>query len=1013
MQPIDDVLRTTLELIATRRRLPESTYRLQFHAGFTFRNAREIVPYLHDLGITHCYASPYLKATPGSTHGYDVIDHRTLNPEIGSNEDYASWTGTLREHGMSHILDIVPNHVGVGTSGNPWWNDVLEHGPASRYADYFDIDWRGSPRPELHDKVLLPILGFPYADVLEQGQLRLAFENGQFYIRYYDRRFPTDPSSWSMILEHDLDQLQRALGPEVPTLQEYQSILTAIAHLPHRSDRQPTKILERRREAQIIKHRLAALAAHSAPVHQLIEYTVAIFNGSPGNRHSFDLLDDLLNRQGYRLSDWHVASDEINYRRFFDINDLAAVRMEILDVFQTTHELILRLLGQGIPAGLRVDHPDGLFDPKLYFQWLQQHYVVACAKEVVATDPQFQGLEWNDLQPAILEQLHNTTTKLAASPPSWPLYVVAEKILAFDEPLPEGWAIHGTSGYDFLNRLNGLFIDPANAPALTSLYHDWVGNNAAFPDVAYQTKLLILKTSLASELHMLAHQLDRLAQKDRHSRDFTLNGLRHALREVIACFPVYRSYISDRGAHDSDRQYIEAAVHAAIQRNPRISPSIFHFVRDVLLLRYPESFTEQDRADQRRFAGKFQQLTAPATAKGIEDTAFYTYNRLVSLNEVGGDPGQFGTTPQSLHRYLQDRQMNWPFGLSPLSTHDTKRSEDVRARINVLSEVPTDWRECVLRWRQLNALCRLNVASLSVPDPNAEYLLYQTLVGAWPLDPCPAEEYATFITRIQAYMTKALREAKVHTSWTTPNTDYENATAEFIARILDPQISQPFLRDFRAFQTRISHYGLLNSLAQTLLRITAPGVPDTYQGTELWDFSLVDPDNRRPIDYDRRCQLLHDLRTRFQAADPDRSSLAQHLTRTLHDSRIKLFITWQALSCRRDHPELFTTGQYLPAEVVGPQADHAFAFARHHADHWALAVVPRLLTSLLPQTGTLPLGPETWHDTAIRLPMDNPPLSLRNIFTGEPLSWVKYGNYPTLQLADVFAHFPVALFCSP
>jgi (1->4)-alpha-D-glucan 1-alpha-D-glucosylmutase len=1013
MSPADDLSRKACERAAELRRLPEATYRLQFHAGFTFQDARRIVPYLRDLGVTHCYASPYLRARPGSTHGYDIIDHGSLNPEIGSTEDYNALVGALKEHGLGQILDTVPNHMGIATNDNGWWNDILESGPASRCAGYFDIAWRASPRPELQDKVLLPVLGEPYGDVLEKGQLRLVFEGGAFTIAYYDRRFPLAPRSYGEVLGHRLEELERSMEPESLPLLEYQSILTALRNLPDRMEISPGRIAERQREKEIIKRRLIALTTENRTVREFVERNVARFNGKEGVPHSFDLLDKLLDEQCYRLAYWRVAADEINYRRFFDINDLAALSMERDDVFEAAHALIFRLLAAGDIGGLRIDHPDGLYDPEQYFRRLQEHFLLACARSVFDTDVEFQAMDWRELEGPLRQRIAANMRGGTAGRPcpntnldGWPLYVVAEKILGSGEPLSDTWAVYGTSGYDFVNQINGLFVDAAATDSFRRLYQDWIQDGTRFNEIVYQKKLLILQMSLASELYMLAYQLDRLAQKSRKSRDFTLDTLRHALREVIACFPVYRSYITDEGVHEADRRYVEMAVRRARIRNPLVSGAVFRFLRSMLLLESPESFTAEDRAEQRRFAGKFQQVTAPVTAKGIEDTAFYVFNRLVSLNEVGGDPGRFGVKPDALHAFNRDRQARWPYSLSPLSTHDTKRSEDARARINVLSEMPEDWRAALERWGRLNEPHRQQINDLTVPDANEEYLLYQTLVGAWPLGPVSAEEHADLVKRIQAYMEKAVHEAKVHTSWINPDADFDNAIQEFVRRFLDENTSGPFLQDFRAFQSRVSHYGLFNSLAQTLLKIASPGVPDTYQGTELWDFSLVDPDNRRHVDYERRRKMLGDLQAN---SDADRREMLRGLVSAKEDGRIKLYITYRAQHCRRDHPGLFSAGEYLALEGAGAKADHLFAFARQAGDRVAVVVVPRLLVSLTPDGTQPPLGGAVWQDTTLLLPRVDPALRWHNIFTGERLVPIEQQEQLSLAVGDVLAHCPIAL----
>lgn len=920
-----------MEIVAERRRFPESTYRLQFHKGFTFADATAITPYLAELGITHAYASPYLKATAGSTHGYDVIDHHHLNPEVGTEAEFDAWVTSLRERGMSHILDTVPNHVGVATNDNAWWNDVLENGRASRYAGYFDIAWDGSPRTQLHGKVLLPLLGDLYGNVLEKGELKLSFEDGKLAVNYYQRRFPISP----------------------------------------------------------------------ATVPAGIEQNLVAFNGAPGDASSFDQLDGLLSMQAYRLAYWRVASDEINYRRFFDINDLAALCMERLDVFQDTHALILKLLAEGKLAGLRIDHPDGLYDPKQYFLRLQRYYILATARELFTQANGADEDRWNQTRDQFLQRIAEQENSS-----DWPLYVVAEKILAPGEPLPADWAVHGTSGYDFLNVINGLFVDVANAPIFTKRYNDCVKSDQTFEELAYEKKRLILQISLASELQMLAHQLDRLAQSDRHSRDFTLSALHDGLREIIACFPVYRSYISDEGVHESERQYIESAIRDAAERNPKMSPAVFDFIRDSLLLRFGG---EDLREQQRHFAGKFQQVTAPVTAKGIEDTAFYVYSRLVSLNEVGGSPDHFGHPPEYVHQYLAERQARWPYALSCLSTHDTKRSEDVRARINVLSEIPDQWWSAVSRWSRLNEPHRRRLADLQVPDANEELLLYQTLIGAWPQEPHAAEEYSTFIKRIQAYMEKALREAKVHTSWTNPNSEYDKAVADFVSQVLDEQVNASFLQDFRTFQRRINHFGVLNSLSQTLIRLTAPGAPDTYQGTELFDYSLVDPDNRRAVDYPRRREMLAELKAGVESAGADLPTFLRELVQTREDGSCKLLVTWRTLWARKENPGLFTRGEYVPLEPAGAKADNVFAFARRLDNRMAIVAVPRLITHLVPSVGDLPVGREIWQGTRLNLPKLAPSTRFTNVFTRQTVTAGQIEDRSSIPVADLLSSFPVAL----
>ena len=916
---------------------------MQMHAGFTLADARRIIPYLHDLGITHAYTSSLLTARPGSKHGYDVTDHGALNPELGTAAELEAFVADLHARGMGLLLDTVPNHMAVG-GANAWWVDVLENGPSSPFADYFDIAWYDAPRDRLRGKLLLPILGAPYGNVLESGEFRLAFEKGVLAVRYGDARMPLDPRTYGTVLTPALDAARTDLGPDDAAV-ELHSILTAVKHLPPREETDASRVAEGRVEIGVIKRRLADLAVRSP---EIAIHIAAELNRLAGNPAA---LETLLDAQAYRPCFWRVASDEINYRRFFDINDLAALSVEREDVFRATHQKVFEWMAAGYVDGLRIDHPDGLFDPKQYLDRLRAE----------AGDP---------------------------------LYVVVEKILAHRERLPDDWACAGTTGYEFAAVVNGLFVDPAHEADLTRAYETFTGRDEPFPEVVYRNKFLILQTSLSSELHMLAQQLDRHAQTGRWSRDFTLNGLRHALREVIACFPVYRTYI-DGGVRDADRPVILRAVRRARARNAVLGRHVFDFIRDTLLLKDPPTgpATDEYRAAQRRFAGKFQQVTSPVMAKGFEDTAMYVFNRLASLNEVGGEPDRFGRPPADVHAAFRERAERSPGGLSPLSTHDTKRGEDVRARINVLSELPDEWAARVARWAALNQTHKVEVEEgVVAPDANEEYLLYQTLVGAWPATGDPPAE---FVGRIQAYMNKALHEAKVHSSWINPDADYDTAVATFVARILDPGPSGEFLADFVPFQRRVSHIGAWNSLAQTLVRCTAPGVPDTYQGTEIYDFSLVDPDNRRPVDYAARERMLSVL--------DNKSATIREMIDAKEDGRIKLLIVSRALRLRRDWPEVFS-GAYEPLETVGLQADHIFSYARTAGDRVVLIAVPRLVVGLLKGQNGVPTWPTEWGDTAIRLPDQWRGREWENVFTGEKLT-----AGTALAAGDVFASFPVAL----
>ena len=988
-------------------RVPLSTYRLQLNAAFTFRDAARLVPYLEALGISDAYTSSYLAARPGSSHGYDLVDHNQLNPEIGSPEDHAAFTGALRARGLGHLLDVVPNHMGIAQGANRWWNDVLENGPSSPYADFFDIDWEPVER-HLAQKVLLPILGDQYGRVLENQELALEMDAGGFRVRYYDTLLPLEPRSAALVLGERLEALVTTFGGDHPDAQEYQSIITALENLPPTAERAPERVRERLREKEVIRRRLARLAEASEAVRASLEETLRVFNGKRGDPRSFDLLDRLLGEQPYRLAHWRVAAEEINYRRFFDVNELAAIRMEHPAVFRETHRLILRLLEEGKVTGLRIDHPDGLFDPRGYFLALQRERFAQLARARRRREGAAEGKGLDEAVAATAAGFEAACQADSARPGCRPLYVVAEKVLARGERLPAGWGIHGTTGYEFLSLAGGLFVDAAGARPMIAAYAGFTGQRAPFADIVYEAKQLIVETAMASELGVLGHALSRLAQRHRTSRDFTRQSLTHALREIIACFPLYRTYVvRDQQEVDlQDRACVEVAVAFARRRNTTTNASIFDFVRDILLLREPEAADDDYRRAQLAFVGKFQQITAPVTAKGVEDTAFYRYNRLVSLNEVGGDPEQFGVSVEEFHKQCAARLQAWPAGLSTTATHDTKRGEDVRARIHVLSEMPRAWREAARRWRRWNRRHVASVDGRPAPDANDEYLLYQTLLGAWPPESGVPTPGGPFVARIQGYMAKAAKEAKVHTSWINPSEAYEGALQSFVAGILEPGHHRRFLEDFVAFQAPIARLGMVNSLAQTLLKITAPGVPDFYQGTEIWDLALVDPDNRRPVDFSLREAALAELRARIAAGDLE--GLARELLTRWMDGRIKLYTIHRALAVRREAAALFQSGEYVPLAAGGQHAAHLCAFARRRDGEVAVVVVPRLTARLTDQGARLPLGPAVWGDTHVRVPEDLPG-PLTHAFTGARPRIERRAGGPVLLVGRLLEAFPVAL----
>ncbi|WP_342379597.1 malto-oligosyltrehalose synthase [Myxococcus stipitatus] len=990
--------------LGARPRTPLSTYRVQLHQGFTFQQARAVVPFLARLGVSDLYASPYLKATPGSTHGYDCVDHQQLNPEVGSAEDHAALCSALREHGLGQVLDVVPNHMGI-ERGNRLWFDVLENGPSSVHAKYFDIDW--SPvKEELRDKVLLPILGDQYGIVLERGELKLSFRDGAFFLHYYDHLLPVAPRQYGRILRHGLERLEARLGTEAEPMVELLSILTAIEHLPLRTEVERARVIERHREKEVIKRRLAAVVASSPDIAAYVEDNVRVFNGEPGNPRSFDLLDAVLASCSYRLAHWRVAGEEINYRRFFDINGLAAIRVEDPEVFQEAHALIFRWLREGCVTGLRIDHPDGLFDPTAYFLDLQEGYFIERAHALFLQEQAGDDTRWPGVESSLRERWRAEVTEHPSSPLRKALYVVVEKIQGGRERIPEAWAVHGTTGYRFANAVSGLFVHPAAEAHLTETYERLTGETGDFAELVYQKKLLIMRVSMASEINVLAHELNRISEMSRRTRDFTLNSLRRALVEFVALFPVYRTYVDGwrPGLDARDVQYVEWTIQRAKERNATTNASIFDFLRDILLRRYPEQSDERERAEMLRFAMKLQQVTGPVMAKGLEDTVFYIYNRLVSLNEVGGEPERFGVRANTFHLRNQERAERWPSSQLTSSTHDTKRSEDVRARINVLTEVPEDWRKLARRWLRLTEKWAEALPSGPAPSANDVYLFLQTLVGAWPMgESLSAEGHADFHRRMREYMAKAIKEAKVRTSWTNPDSAYDEAVARFVDACFDPEKGASFLEEVRVFKRRLERAGQHNALGQLILKLASPGVADTYQGTELWDLSLVDPDNRRPVDFEARSRMLEALDA--QVAE-DRVGLCARLTADMDDGRVKLFLVSQVLRLRLRLAELFRSGGYRALELSGARAQTAVAFAREREDAGVVVCAPRYVLSALESPEGL-VG--AYAGTFLDLPEAYAGMMFRDVFTGRQVRPERGVGGVVLPLAPLLAGFPVVL----
>jgi (1->4)-alpha-D-glucan 1-alpha-D-glucosylmutase len=950
--------------------IPRATYRVQLHRDFTFADVTALVPYLAALGISHVYCSPYLRARPGSRHGYDIVDHAMLNPELGSRDDFDRMVDALANAGMSHICDVVPNHMTVMGGDNAWWMDVLKHGPSSRYAGYFDIDWRRQD-PDLAGKVLVPVLGDAYGSVLERGELAVAFEaaSGSFSVRYFEHRLPLDPASCADILLR-ASAAARAATPPV-NASHLEAIAFTLKALPRYDDVAPSRVTARRRKAAELEARLAALVRTDAALRDAIDVAVDGINGQPGDSASFDALHALLEAQPFRLAHWRVASDEINYRRFFDINELAALRMEDPGVFEATHELILTLAARGVVGGLRIDHPDGLFDPARYFASLQRGY--------------------RDRLPTTGDDAQATRAGI---------YVVIEKIAAGHERVPAAWPVHGTTGYRFASVVNGLFVDARAKARIDRTWRGFVLDEAQdFAQASHSGRLAIMDGPLASELRVLTLRASRLAHADRKTRDFTFTALRDAIREIVARFPVYRTYVDAQGASAQDRRYIDWAVAQARARSRVSDASIFDFLHRALLAAPGDAASASTLQAYRDFAMRVQQFTAPVTAKGVEDTALYRFNRFVALNEVGADPEQFGFGVRAFHAASADRAATWPHTMLATSTHDNKRSEDVRARLDVISEMPGAWRTLVRRWARMNRSRKRLVDDRPAPSRNDEYLLYQTLAGTFAHDAERASGLDAYRTRIAGYMRKAAREAKVHTSWLSPHPAYEEALQGFVDALLDANAESPFLAELRSECATFAWFGQLNSVSMTLLKLASPGVPDIYQGNELLDLSLVDPDNRRAVDYGARARHLASLGALEHAPAQVRALFDAPL-----DGRAKRWVIVRALALRRQRTALFAFGDYRPLEVAGVRADHVVAFARVHERDTLVAVAGRLFHTLGPRAGALPPG-DAWADTTVDLSHAAPGGAMTNILTGE--TW-QFDERP-IRVARLFADFPGAL----
>lgn len=921
-----------------------------------------ILDYLHDLGITDLYLSPVLASRKGSQHGYDAIDPTRIDPDLGTEEEFAALQAELQNRGMGMLLDIVPNHM-AASAENPWWMDLLENGPQSAFAAFFDVDWN-SFSPGLQGRILLPILGRPFGEALESGELKLAYNDGRFFIQYFDLLFPLSPRSYHSVLGHRSETLKENLGEENAAYYEYSGILASTLELARGERRVSENASERRMRFESVRERLRQVLNTSPELARWLEQNIRELNGTDGDAASFGQLQRLLGEQHYKLAFWQNLNESINYRRFFTIAELVGVRVEDPIVFEATHGYILRLVGRNPSAGLRIDHIDGLRDPLGYLNRLQ-------------------------------ERLKTDETRSEA-----PSYVIVEKILQPGEELPEDWPVSGTTGYDYTNQANGIFVNPDGARQIEEIYSNFIGRRQDFADVLYQKKKLVMNTLLGVEMRTLGRHLAEIAAVDRYARELDRARLRETLIEVTACMKVYRTYTRNMELRPQEIQSIENAVAEARVRLPQLSPGYFNFVREVLLLLNPPHVLPDQRELRLAFVMRWQQFTGPIVAKGFEDTALYVYHPLLSLNEVGGNPRPDEVPRrEQFYEFLQERQRKWPGTLDATSTHDTKRSEDVRARLNVLSEMPSEWQEQLKRWSGWNANHKVRIAGQVAPDSNEEYFFYETLLGVWPLE---QEAFANLLQRVQEHLVKATREAMVHTRWTRPNQSHEDALQSFAARVLSPE-NHEFLADFRVFQEKVAYYGMINGLSQTLLKITSPGVADFYQGSELWDLRLVDPDNRTPVDFAKRISALKGL-VSAESATPERAlrDLANHW----QDGRIKLYLTWKALSFRRAHPELFLESEFLPLQAKGCYAANVVAFLRRTADKSVLVALPRWASQIRRRDEQF-----DWCDTRLILPKDGAGV-WNDVFTAAPASAQERDGQSCLLMDELLRDFPVAFLHS-
>ncbi len=933
-------------LTAHTMRIPKATYRLQLTAALDFARAREALPYLADLGVTDVYASPIFTARPGSTHGYDICDHNTINPELGGADEFENFTRARKALGMGYIQDIVPNHMAI-SGNNALLLDVLENGEDSEFYDFPDIDW-DHPDEGLKGKMLAPFLGAFFGDTLTRGEIQLDYDANGFMVRCYDIRFPLRVDSYTRVLTLDMKNLVKSLGHDHSDLVKLLGILYAIKSLSAAEGYQ-----ERYEQIDFIKRLLFEIYQSNDTIHRFIDHNLDRINGkaSAEDDDKYGLLEEILSEQLYRLSFWKVAADEINYRRFFSVNDLICLRVEEMKVFNHLHRLVAEKVSKGDFTGLRVDHIDGLHDPTNYLKRLR-----------------------------------------ALAPDA---YVVVEKILAPDEELPEFWQARGTTGYDFLVEVCGLFVDSESERDFNRIYTGFTGITKTFPELLAEKKRIIIQRYMGGDIDNLARLIKSVSLSDRGSVDITYRALKNAIIETLAYFPVYRTYISPEHHRPVDRTYIKTALDAARESRPDLVYE-FDFLERFLLVAYEERLKEDEKSQWLRFVMRFQQFTGPIMAKGSEDTALYHYNRLLCLNEVGGWPDRFGIDTREWHGFCLDRLEKWPHTMNATSSHDTKRGEDARMRLAALSEIPGEWENALKAYHEMNASLRVKVRGVPVPDENDEYFLYQNMLASWPFH---KEELDDFQIRLKGYLVKSVREAKVHTGWLKPDEEYEQAFLAFVDKIFSPGLAKNFLDSFAEFQSGTTFLGIVNSLSQTMLKITAPGTPDIYQGSDLWDLSFVDPDNRRPVDFSLRQSYLRELDDEQLNRNPE-AFLNGLLTRP-EDGRVKLFLIKRLLKIRNEQPDLFEKGAYEPIEFDGAFKRNVIGYLRRLDNVFAMVIAPRLVSDLT-VPGRFPLG-DRWGDT--RLAGDFPS---REVLV-DAVTDRRLPVESALFLKDALAVFPVAL----